>query len=99
MKFGFIAKHRGIWPAGWLCGALGVSLPLRPARCKERLFSVLMAQRRSDPPTLEWVQALNLIDVVFQDKTSVVNKWRELYDLLKSTSGTNKLDTSRPCSH
>ncbi len=25
MKFSFIAKHRGIWPAGWLCGALGVS--------------------------------------------------------------------------
>jgi len=25
MKFCFIAKHRGIWPAGWLCGALGVS--------------------------------------------------------------------------
>ena len=25
MKFGFIAKHRGIWPAEWLCGALGVS--------------------------------------------------------------------------
>lgn len=25
MKFGFIAKHRGIWPAGWMCGALGVS--------------------------------------------------------------------------
>ena len=25
MKFGFIAKHRGIWPTGWLCGALGVS--------------------------------------------------------------------------
>ena len=25
MKFGFVAKHRGIWPAGWLCGALGVS--------------------------------------------------------------------------
>ena len=25
MKFGFIAKHRGIWPAGWLCGALGGS--------------------------------------------------------------------------
>ena len=25
MKFGFIAKHRGIWPADWLCGALGVS--------------------------------------------------------------------------
>ena len=25
MKFSFIAKHRGIWPADWLCGALGVS--------------------------------------------------------------------------
>ena len=25
MKFAFIAKHRGIWPAAWLCGALGVS--------------------------------------------------------------------------
>ena len=24
-KFSFIAKHRGIWPADWLCGALGVS--------------------------------------------------------------------------
>ena len=25
MKFGFVAKHRGIWPAEWLCEALGVS--------------------------------------------------------------------------
>ena len=25
VKFGFIAKHRGIWPADWLCGAHGVS--------------------------------------------------------------------------
>jgi putative transposase len=25
MKFGFIAKHRGIWPICWLCEALGVS--------------------------------------------------------------------------
>jgi hypothetical protein len=23
VKFGFVAKHRGIWPAEWLCGALG----------------------------------------------------------------------------
>jgi hypothetical protein len=23
--FSFIAKHRAIWPAAWLCGALGVS--------------------------------------------------------------------------
>ncbi len=25
MKFGFIVKHRGIWPVAWLCEALGVS--------------------------------------------------------------------------
>jgi putative transposase len=25
VKFGFIAKHRGIWPANWMCEALGVS--------------------------------------------------------------------------
>ena len=25
MKFGFIAKHRAIWPIKWLCEALGVS--------------------------------------------------------------------------
>ena len=25
MTFAFIAKHRGIWPAEWLCEALGVS--------------------------------------------------------------------------
>ena len=25
VKFVFIAKHRGIWPAAWLCEALGVS--------------------------------------------------------------------------
>lgn len=25
MKFGFVAKHRGTWPVGMMCGALGVS--------------------------------------------------------------------------
>lgn len=25
MRFGFIAKHRGVWPVAWLCEALGVS--------------------------------------------------------------------------
>ena len=25
MKFGFIARHRGIWPVAWLCEALDVS--------------------------------------------------------------------------
>lgn len=25
MKFGFIAKHRNVWPVAWLCQAMGVS--------------------------------------------------------------------------
>jgi len=25
VKFGFVAKHRGIWPVRWMCEALGVS--------------------------------------------------------------------------
>src|ERR1043165_9322500 len=25
VKFGFIARHRGIWAVDWMCGALGVS--------------------------------------------------------------------------
>ena len=49
MKFAFIATHRGIWPAGWLCEALGVShagfyawrtrLPSARARANEQLLS------------------------------------------------------------
>jgi uncharacterized protein DUF6680 len=41
-----------------------------------------MAHRRSNPPTIDWANSLNLIDVVFQDDHLVVQKWRELYDLL-----------------
>ena len=25
MKFGFVVKHRSIWPVAWVCEALGVS--------------------------------------------------------------------------
>jgi putative transposase len=25
VRFAFIAKHRGVWPVSWMCGALGVS--------------------------------------------------------------------------
>ena len=32
MKFGFIARHRGICPAAWLCEALGVSPDTSPSQ-------------------------------------------------------------------
>jgi putative transposase len=53
MTFGFIAKHRGIWPIGWLCKALGVSRsgfyawlsrsPSRRARAEEELSGQVRA--------------------------------------------------------
>ena len=51
MKFGFIAKHRGVWPVAWLCEALGVSrsgfhawlgrAPSKRARTDEALMSTI----------------------------------------------------------
>ena len=42
MKFGFIAKHRGIWPsAGWLCEALGVLSKSRGSAPKKPKYALL----------------------------------------------------------
>lgn len=46
---------------------------------KRRLFLTLMAHRRANPPTVEWVNALNVIDVVFADHVQVVQLWHEYY--------------------
>ncbi len=53
---------------------------------KDHLFLTLMAHRRSQPPRQEWVDALNLIDVVFADTPSVLRLWHEYYDLLGSAN-------------
>ena len=53
MKFGFIAKHRGIWPAAWVCEALGVSRGgfhawmTRPPSMRARTNEALAGQVRS----------------------------------------------------
>ncbi len=53
MKFAFIAKHRGIWPVGWLCGALGVSRAgfyawlMRPPSRRSRSDEELSAKVRA----------------------------------------------------
>jgi putative transposase len=52
VKFGFVAKHRGVWPAAWLCGALGVSRSgfqawlTRPRSARSQSDEVLSAQVR-----------------------------------------------------
>jgi hypothetical protein len=47
MKFGFIAKHRGIWPADWLCGALGVSARRLLCRADTTAQSAVLAAMKS----------------------------------------------------
>ncbi|MBN9588295.1 MAG: hypothetical protein BGN85_05570 [Alphaproteobacteria bacterium 64-11] len=53
---------------------------------KERLFIQLMAHRKSIPISLEWAQALNVIDVVYADHPKVVERWHDLYDTLCTTN-------------
>jgi putative transposase len=53
MKFGFIAKHRGVWPVKWVCGALGVSCSgfhawlSRPPSTRARKDEMLSARVRA----------------------------------------------------
>src|SRR5471030_632617 len=59
VKFGFVAKHRGVWPAAWLRGALGVSRSgfqewlTRPRSGRSRSDEVLSERsaRASSPAT------------------------------------------------
>ena len=53
---------------------------------KERLFTILMAHRKSSPPTIAWVESLNLIDVVFAKHPKIVNLWHQYYDSLHGSS-------------
>jgi len=56
---------------------------------KLRLFLSLMAHRRSIPPAPEWVNSLNVIDVIFADVPQVVQLWHEYYAGLCSPPQNN----------
>lgn len=53
---------------------------------KRKLFLTLMANRQCHPINKEWVDALNMIDVVFQDDKKVRDAWRAYYDSLDPAS-------------
>ncbi len=57
---------------------------------KRALFFTLMANRKSLMISKEWVDALNQIDVVFQDDKKVRRAWREYFDSLDEKSQYNK---------
>lgn len=52
---------------------LGIKYQDRKAKkdAQLRVFLTLMADRKSNPITKEWVDAINIIDVVFQDNKEV----------------------------
>ena len=58
---------------------LGIKYQDRKAKkdLQLKVFFTLMADRKSNPITKEWVDALNIIDVVFQDNKKVRHAWRE----------------------
>lgn len=70
---------------------LGVKWQGRNAKveAKRKLFFALMANRKATP-NKEWVDALNTIDIVFQDDKRVRRAWRDYYDSLDETSQYNK---------
>lgn len=49
---------------------------------QHRLFTILMAHRKSNPPTFDLVNGLNLIDVVFSKHRKIVDLWHEYFYLL-----------------
>lgn len=67
---------------------LGVQFQNRSSKRKAKLdlFLTLMAHRRKTPPNIDFVDSLNLIDVVFQDHKLVRAGWRAYYDSLNPAS-------------
>lgn len=49
---------------------------------KMRLFTILMAHRKSNPPPFDLVNGLNLIDIVFAEHRKIVDLWHQYFDLL-----------------
>lgn len=49
---------------------------------KHRAFLVLMAHRKSIPPTRAMVEVLNTLDVVFANNRTIVDLWHKYYSLL-----------------
>jgi hypothetical protein len=50
------------------------------------LFMALMAHRKANPPTPDWVRAANLIDVIFAKDAEVLGKWHALYRIISDQS-------------
>lgn len=67
---------------------MGIKFQDRAAKrkAKEDLFLTLMANRRKSPPSEAKVDALNQIDIIFQDNKAVRSAWLAYFDSLHQKS-------------
>lgn len=72
---------------------MGIKYQKRKAKndAKMRVFLTLMANRRTDPVSQEWVDSLNVIDVVFQEDDNVRQAWKNYFDSLHEKSPHHNL--------
>lgn len=73
-------------PIGLWIGSIWYQNRLIKRKAKLDLFLKLMANRRKNPISIEWTEALNQIDVVFQKDKQVRLAWRAYYDSLHPKS-------------
>lgn len=66
-------------PVTAVCITLWIQSRKEKRESKNRVFLLLMAHRKTNPPTFEWANALNVVDVVFADVPGVVRLWHDYY--------------------
>jgi len=60
---------------------------------KERLFLILMSERKNQFVTKDMTKALNQIDVVFSNSVSIKALWHKYYALLSRPPGEERIHT------
>ncbi|MCQ2336003.1 MAG: hypothetical protein MJ010_02335 [Paludibacteraceae bacterium] len=71
----------------WWIGYKAQNRQLR-IEAKMQLFLKLMAKRNVNYITQEWVDSLNVIEVVFQDNIKVCDAWKDYHNSLNTKSPT-----------
>lgn len=75
-----------IIPIGIWIGSIWYQNRQLKIKAKLELFLKLMANRKKNPISIEWADALNQIDIVFQSNKYVRMAWRAYFDSLHPKS-------------
>ena len=52
---------------------------------EHRVFLTLMSLRNTPLPNIDWVNNLNIIEVVYANHPTILKMWHELFDILETT--------------